>query len=92
MIAKALRILEKGEVQREVAMNIPIQHRPGPLLSPRDAAAYLGISKSFLDKRRVRGDGPRFRKIGRRVAYALPDIDQWLDGHAHSSTSSVGGQ
>ncbi|GAA4718547.1 helix-turn-helix domain-containing protein [Sphingomonas lutea] len=65
---------------------------PPPLLTPQQAAEYLGVSKSFLDKCRVRGDGPRFRKMRRRVGYSYCDLRDWLDSNAHFSTSSVGVQ
>src|SRR3546814_13639288 len=37
------------------------------LLNVRDAASFLGLSKSFLDKARIRGDGPHYRSEERRV-------------------------
>ena len=42
-------------------------------LDTRQAAAYLGISKPYLDKLRCYGGGPRFAKLGRRVVYRIPD-------------------
>jgi hypothetical protein len=36
-------------------------------MSVQETAAYLGISKSFLNKRRLDGTGPIYLKIGRRV-------------------------
>ena len=45
-----------------------------------DAAAdYLGLSPRTLQKHRVYGGGPPFRKFGRRVLYALDDLDSWAD-------------
>ena len=37
-------------------------------LSVREAAQYLGLSASTLNKLRVFGGGPTFLKLGRRVA------------------------
>jgi predicted DNA-binding transcriptional regulator AlpA len=62
------------------------------LLDPTAASQFLGISKSFLDKRRVRGDGPPYRKIGRRVFYWRSELEQWVDQSARTSTSATGGQ
>ena len=42
------------------------------------AADYLGISKSLLDKFRCYGGGPTFAKIGRTVIYTTTDLDAWL--------------
>ncbi len=58
-------------------------------ISVREAAAYLGISKSFLDKTRLLGTGPVYLKIGRRVAYDLGDLEIWVAGQKRRHTSEV---
>ena len=58
-----------------------------PLVDCRAAADYLGVSASFLAKRRVNGSGPPYRKFGRRVLYAISDIDAWADLNRRLSTS-----
>jgi predicted DNA-binding transcriptional regulator AlpA len=66
--------------------------RPQPLLSVEDAAAFLGrISKSWLDKSRLNGRGPRYVKIGRRVMYDLADLQAWLTGRKQNHTSKITG-
>lgn len=42
------------------------------------AAEYLGISESLLNKFRCYGGGPTFAKIGRTVIYTTTDLDAWL--------------
>ncbi|MHC2295368.1 helix-turn-helix transcriptional regulator [Bradyrhizobium barranii] len=42
-----------------------------------EAAQYLGLSKSFLDKARIYGGGPAFMKFGSAVVYATDDLDAW---------------
>lgn len=59
------------------------------LLDTRAAAQCLGVSKSFLDKKRVLGGGPVFCKVGRRVFYARSDLEQWIGARRFSSTSEV---
>ena len=39
------------------------------LLTTREAAERLGLSPRTLERYRVTGEGPRFRKIGRWVRY-----------------------
>jgi hypothetical protein len=56
------------------------------------AADYLGLSKTYLDKLRCFGGGPRFAKIGRRVIYRVSDLDAWLEQHMRGSTSDAGHQ
>ena len=64
-------------------MSLELDHLlPTPL-----AADYLGLSISFLNKLRCTGGGPCYVKIGRRVLYAKPDLDFWIDAHRRSSTS-----
>ncbi len=43
-----------------------------------EAAEYLGLGKSTLDKLRVTGGGPAFIKIGKRVVYDPADLDAWI--------------
>ncbi len=52
-----------------------------------EAAAFLTLSPRTLEKMRVIGGGPRFRKFGRRVRYDLGDLKRWADGRACESTS-----
>ena len=61
-----------------------------PFLSTREAAFYLGLSFRTLEKMRLTGNGPRFRKHGRFVRYHITDLDAWSEGRRHSSTSDEG--
>lgn len=63
---------------------------PAPIalrLSVREAAQYIGLSKTFLDHRRVSGDGPTFLKLGGRVLYERDALDAWLASCRRQSTS-----
>lgn len=52
------------------------------------AAAYLGVGKSTLERKRVDGTGPKFRVLGSKIiAYAIPDLDAWASEQVLSSTS-----
>ena len=62
--------------------------RPGvELLTPKEAASFLRLSESFLAKARMRGDGPRYRKLSRAVRYLKSDLTDWLKVCAKTSTS-----
>jgi hypothetical protein len=37
------------------------------LLTPKEAAKFLRLSESYLAKARMRGDGPRYRKLSSRA-------------------------
>jgi excisionase family DNA binding protein len=45
-----------------------------PLRTP-EAARYLGVSKSYLNKSRSKGTGPAYRKEGHAVIYDESDLD-----------------
>jgi Helix-turn-helix domain len=57
------------------------------LLTPKEAARFLKLSESFLAKARMRGDGPRYRKLSRSVRYTKPDLLLWLSANAKTSTA-----
>jgi len=54
------------------------------------AAAYLQLSASCLEKWRVLGRGPRFRKHGRQVRYLRADLDAWPESQVRNSTAGAG--
>ena len=47
----------------------------------------LRLSPRTLEKQRVLGGGPRFRKFGRRVMYAVADLDAWAADRSFETTS-----
>ncbi|WP_265562802.1 helix-turn-helix transcriptional regulator [Sphingomicrobium arenosum] len=57
------------------------------LLDTAVASEMMGVSKSYLSKLRVTGGGPRYVKIGRRVAYRSEDLQEWLISCIRASTS-----
>lgn len=62
----------------------------GKRLRTREAADYLGISASNLEKKRLVGDGPAYYKCGRAVIYDTKDLDEYLAAHRRKSTSDSG--
>ncbi len=59
----------------------PIKRR---LLTDPEAAAYTGMSISFLRQGRMEGcrtnrtPGPPYIKLGRSIRYDIQDLDAWL--------------
>ena len=48
-------------------------------LSEREAAAYLGpVTQRTLQDWRTNGVGPAYSKLGRRVCYAIEDLDAFV--------------
>lgn len=54
-----------------------------------EAAAMLRLAPRTLERFRLEGSGPRFRKFGRKVLYAPADLTAWADARAHLSTSEA---
>lgn len=57
------------------------------MLTTAEAAEMLRLSISFLMKARLKGDGPRFRKLGRAVRYSEADLVIYLKQNGRTSTS-----
>ena len=70
-------------------MNSSSQSNTPRYLTNDEAASFLKLSPRTLEKQRVRGDGPAFRKFGRRVVYAIADLEAWANERICSSTSEV---
>ena len=64
---------------------------PNRYLRTPEAGRYLGLSGRTLEKHRTYGTGPRYRKIGGRVVYALSDLEAWADQGAQTSTTDPDG-
>jgi hypothetical protein len=56
-------------------------------LNVSQAATSLGVSKSWLDKKRLDGGGPEYHKFGRRVLYDIDDLQVWAARNKRRHTS-----
>jgi len=62
--------------------------QPDDALNENEAARFLGVSPSYLAKRRCYGDGPMFVKYGgKRIAYLRPDLEAWRDAQRRRCTA-----
>ena len=68
----------------------PLAGFPPRYLRTPEAARLLGLSGRTLEKHRTFGTGPKYRKIGGRVVYAIDDLKAWADRGVKSSTSDPG--
>jgi len=68
-------------------MAVAAPSTPARYLTNAEVAALVNLSPRTLEKMRVIGGGPRFRKLGRRVVYALEDVQAWSNARACESTS-----
>jgi len=64
---------------------------PNRYMRTPEAGHFLGLSGRTLEKHRTYGTGPRYRKIGGRVVYALNDLEAWADQGVRQSTTDPNG-
>lgn len=62
---------------------------PRVALTTREAAQYLGLAVSTLNKWRCHGGGPEFLKLGRAVRYRRDDLDRFLEARMFCSTAEI---
>ena len=75
---------------RAGAVSLELEFAPGEetYFTPKEAATYLRVSKSYLDKLRVYGGGPQFLRPGKRkIIYRKPHLDVWVAERTFTSTS-----
>jgi hypothetical protein len=58
-------------------------------LTNDEAAELMKLSPRTLEKLRVLGTGPRFRKFGRRVVYDVADLVTWSNERVFDSTAQT---
>ena len=56
-----------------------------PFLNTAQAAFYIGLSQRTLEKMRLTGGGPKYRKHGRYVRYHIDELDDWSKGRSQDS-------
>jgi Helix-turn-helix domain len=61
---------------------------PPCFLTAPEAAELLRVALVTLNRWRLEGCGPPFRRFGRRIVYARSDLMTWADGQIRSSTSA----
>jgi len=59
------------------------------LLPVDEAATYVSLSASTLNRLRVSGGGPRYAKLAGKVLYDVRDLDQWVEDSKRASTSAA---
>lgn len=60
------------------------------VLRTPDAAEYIGLSVSTLERMRQEGTGPTFIRLGvRAVGYDLTELDAWLDSLRRASPAEA---
>jgi predicted DNA-binding transcriptional regulator AlpA len=59
------------------------------LMHPKEVAAFLRVSLSWLAKSRLNGTGPPFIKVGRAVRYLRSAVMEFVRAKTQTSTSAT---
>ncbi len=59
-------------------------------LNTKAAAAYLGVSKQWLEIGRGKGYGPPFTKVEGIVRYKRSEVDHWMLDHQRNTVEREG--
>lgn len=59
------------------------------VLTTREAAAFLGLAISTLNKWRCYGKGPQFIKLGRAVRYRQDDLERYVEFSTRNPTNPI---
>ena len=70
-------------------MSPDIPEYAAAILSPPEAAQYLGLAVSTLAKMRCWGGTPPFLRLGRKIGYLREDLDVWLKAKRAINTSDA---
>jgi Helix-turn-helix domain len=81
----------KIAVKNTAAAKISAPIAASEYLTTREAAAYLKLSRQFLEGARYRGDGsgPAYIKLERAVRYRRNVLDAWMSAHDHSPDKPI---
>jgi predicted DNA-binding transcriptional regulator AlpA len=84
-------LMRGAALPTEGAAGNPPQTRSRRVLRTPDAAQYIGLTASTLEKMRLTGTGPPFIRIGTRaVGYCIDDLDFFIEAGRRASTSDSG--
>ena len=61
--------------------------KPAVVVTVQQAAEYLGLAVSTLNKWRCHGGGPVFIKMGRAVRYRVEDLEEYILSSTQKNTS-----
>ncbi|VTU31649.1 Helix-turn-helix domain protein [Variovorax sp. SRS16] len=89
-MAGASSLVSHGTAAGAPQLAVQASTAQAQFLTTEEAAALLRLSPRTLEKQRVLGGGPRFRKFGARVVYAAEDLRSWADSRAYDMTSDPG--
>ena len=82
------RQIRQGSSRQDRSARQSSHHR---YMTTEEAAAYLKLSRQYLEAARYRGDGsgPPYVKLERAVRYRRSVLDAWMSAHDHSPDKPI---
>lgn len=75
-----LSVREKKNMQKATPVKEVCNVAPSGLMTPRDAAVYIGVKINTLAVWRMTNRyGLPFVKLGKVIRYRKSDLDEWID-------------
>src|SRR3954452_6639839 len=68
---------------------IPLPPSDEALVPAHRLPAHIGVANQTLARWRYEGQGPKFVKVGRRVAYRAGDVRAWLHNRTYAHTAQA---
>lgn len=59
------------------------------LLTTEQLAELLGLRTNTIEGWRLKGQGPRFCKLGRSIRYRRSDVEDWINDNIYQNTSQT---
>jgi predicted DNA-binding transcriptional regulator AlpA len=68
---------------------IPLPPDNDTLVTAERLPAHIGVANQTLARWRHEGQGPKFVKVGRLVAYRAGDVRRWLGERTYAHTTQA---
>jgi carbon storage regulator CsrA len=89
---KDIQILRDELLPTNDQTEVKIEQQPQDCFTEQEAAAYINMSRSFLQHDRINGfrknhmRGPHYVRVNRTIRYLREDLDAWLKAHRIEQT------
>ena len=76
--------------RQEQSRRNPYSRTPCQYVGTREAAEFLGVSESYLNKARHFGNGPPFCRFGRTIRYDVQALEAWAQDRTVNPSDASG--
>ena len=85
-----MKVTARNGTEQNVKLKIRyMENLRNPLLTTGEAAAYLGLKKSYLHKLMMRHAIPYYKPMGKLCFFSQADLDHWLTCNRIASQEEI---